>query len=100
MEKTITVTQEAQETCPTCKGSGKMKLEVHEAGKVTNMEIDCIDCDGTGKVTKAVAKSIQRSKDIWCKCGNPSSESDYHPDTPNSKHHYTCADCGKVTQVG
>lgn len=47
-------------------------------------------------------KEIQSA---FCSCGNPSGESEFHEDEFEdgvrvSKHHYTCCDCGKITQVG
>ena len=44
------------------------------------------------------------TKNLWCKCGNPSENSEYHSDDPNNptctKHHWTCRDCGKILQIG
>ena len=42
---------------------------------------------------------------FWCECGNPSGDVHFHDDEFEngervSKHHYTCVDCGRVTQVG
>ena len=83
--------------CPACKGTKRITLTVSERGKpTTEMEINCVTCkDGTiSQVEQDVIDSF------WCKCGNPSGESDYHPDHGGMKHHYTCRDCGAITQVG
>lgn len=83
--------------CPTCKGTKKVTITVHEAGKVSKMDLTCVVCHGQGKVTKQAKKAMD---DFWCKCGNPSGQSNFHDDSFGVKHHYTCNDCGKVTQVG
>ena len=96
--------------CPVCKGTGKMQIKMITLGSKAPAEvsnINCIHCDGRGKVSKEEAREIQDlidyDKKMWCKCGNPSKRSNYHPDGKGkwvTKHHYTCADCGKVTQIG
>lgn len=89
--------------CPRCKGSGKMPLQVHEGGSVRNMELTCIDCDGSGEITKAQHEQNQRAMAMWCRCGNPTGQSRFYEDgeAPDvHKHHVKCGDCGKVLQVG
>lgn len=84
-----------------CKcNSGRMTLTVHADGTTNSVEIDCVNCGGSGYLTELQAARIKAMDEIWCRCGNPSERSIYHPDVPGSKHHWTCADCGKVTQVG
>ncbi len=40
----------------------------------------------------------------WCKCGNPSGQSNYAADNACrcgvDKRHYHCQDCGAIIQVG
>lgn len=90
--------------CQTCK-NGKMTIRVQNFGEAeTSMEIGCIDCDGAGEITETKATALaamrKRIAEMWCKCGNPSTHCTYHDDAPGSKHHWTCDDCGQVTQVG
>jgi uncharacterized protein YbaR (Trm112 family) len=83
--------------CPTCKGTKEVTITVHEAGKVSKEVLPCCLCHGAGKVTEKFKQAMDA---FWCNCGNPSEESTFHADAPGVKHHYTCNDCGKVTQVG
>jgi hypothetical protein len=95
--------------CPTCKGTGKISITFSELGSKKPPEIiliNCRDCDGAKQVTPQQAKSIIRFtkeyENAWCKCGNPSKRSNFHPNGIKncSKHCYTCADCKKITQIG
>lgn len=90
--------------CPHCKGTGEIAYSVVRSGEPTlHSKMDCITCNGKKTVSAATAKAFEDAKEIWCKCGNPSGESSYHGDHSGgviSKHHYTCNDCGKITQIG
>lgn len=90
--------------CAKCNGTGKGKCaSVHyENGvrKEQSFEITCFSCTGTGEVTAARVAQLKRMDEMWCRCGNPSGETTYHPDSPRAKHHWTCNECGKITQVG
>ena len=94
--------------CPHCKGTGKQSISFQEIGKkAVPYEITCIMCDGKAKLSSREAQKIQDELDyekmIWCKCGNTSGVTHYWPDGKGKlvhKHHYTCADCGKVVQIG
>jgi len=88
--------------CPRCHGKGKMEVTVHgsDAGGFT---MDCISCDGAGKVTKREAAAMEAEAALWCSCGNPSEETTYvddHESPVVDKHHWVCNDCGKVVQIG
>jgi len=91
--------------CPACRGSGKRALLAEEAlpdGTVRkeSFETKCLHCGGTGRMTESQAILLKEYEAVWCACGNPSGQATYHPDTPEIKHHWTCNDCGKTTQVG
>lgn len=95
--------EELKVNCTCCKGTGKNTICTSVWGdpsKDSSFEMNCIDCNGTGKMTWAQVKRRQEELDAWCACGNPSERSNFHDDTPQMKHHYTCRDCGKITQVG
>lgn len=82
--------------------AGKLTITAHEMGKPPRaVELDCVFCNGIGKIT-AAQKAAEEA--FWCRCGNPSGESIFHDDNEPgaicSKHHYTCRDCGAVTQTG
>lgn len=86
--------------CPQCKGHGKVTCTVHTFGeKTTSIKLPCPTCNGKGQATPAEKAAHQEFLDSWCKCGAKNGN-EFHDDTPTAKHHYTCIDCGKVTQVG
>jgi hypothetical protein len=71
--------------------------------KEEESEITCIHCDGkpmSELEAEKYQKALNREKNRWCKCGNPSGHTNYVPDTPRRKHHWNCADCGKMLQEG
>lgn len=93
--------------CPTCKGTGKQLIQVHfhEKGTSTvrNMEIKCTTCEGTGVVSYQTIQALEKANKMWCRCGNPSGQSNFFDDGVDSKcskHHWKCSDCGKILQVG
>lgn len=87
--------------CAVCKGSGKITYVVATGkGDGEMFEMGCVWCDRTGQMTESQCRSYVAAQEMWCRCGNPSGNSTYHPDEPGSKHHWTCDDCGKVTQIG
>lgn len=92
--------------CPTCKGKGTVTVKVHSnfATENTSFEMDCHVCGGSGEVTEAQLKAHKAAMAMWCRCGNPSGQTQFFDDGENpsvcNKHHWVCEDCGKVTQVG
>jgi len=95
--------------CPSCHGKGTTQISFEVWGSKKPAEISdipCTDCHGAKEVTHERAKEIIRFtelyKSIWCKCGNPSKQTKFHPkgNAVCAKHCYTCADCGKITQIG
>ncbi len=54
-------------------------------------------------VAKSKPTHDPKMNNIWCACGNPSTETDYYSDGESKtcfKHHWTCRDCGKILQIG
>jgi hypothetical protein len=94
--------------CPLCEGSGKMKIKFEEYGKPETkreIEIGCGTCAGTGKVSTAILKAIEKEKKMWCKCedrepGNVTYHKDNEKGALIRKHHYTCNTCNKIVQIG
>jgi len=88
--------------CPQCQGAKVIVVTVYDARQVTYIEeLCCPTCSGSGQATYKATKEYQDMLNSWCRCSNPSGESCYHPDSlETGKHHWTCADCGKVLQVG
>lgn len=85
--------------CPKCKSTGKLPIEVHEAGKPSQItELECVYCDGKGKMTDAELKRHNELEAMWCSCGNPSG--DAYPYDYGNCHGWNCADCHKVIQTG
>ena len=93
-------------TCPECKGTGKIEITMSFYGsdeKPSVTKIDCVTCNGLGKLSKQEFKEFEEEKELWCSCGNPSEQVKYWKDGEGTlvhKHHYTCKDCGKVVQIG
>lgn len=85
--------------CPVCK-DGKLTITVTGEGKTSELEINCVHCNGQGTMTWAQRDAYDRMVAMWCRCGNSSGQVTFHDDAPGSKHHWTCDDCGKVVQVG
>jgi len=95
--------------CPTCKGTGEQSVTAQimqpdgTFKEEPPVQITCVFCDGKGEVTKDKLKFIEHYNSIWCKCGNPSGETDFYNDNEHDeikKHHWRCQDCGKVVQIG
>jgi len=90
-------------TCPTCNGKKVIHVELNDYNEKTKklIEMNCIDCQGHGTVSKDQYDNLMKQKHIWCLCFN-SSGSTYVEDNVGivSKHHWLCNDCHKVTQIG
>jgi hypothetical protein len=94
-----------QHECPKCHGEKEITITVTDPkGNVTTPRLTCIWCDGEGTVSDERLAMIKAEEDMWCTCEKPSEDWDYHPDgEPGAKcykHHYTCQNCGGVTQTG
>jgi hypothetical protein len=90
--------------CTVC-DNGKITITIKETGKSDQKWItDCMECEGTGEITKEQAADIEREKNMWCKCGKSDDAGvTYYNDGEHSelyKHHYRCNACGKVVQIG
>jgi len=88
-------------TCTACKGSLKINVEVREFGakKSRRVTLNCVTCDGTGKITREMQEVMNN---FWCRCEEPG-ETHFYADGQHAglnKHHYRCSKCGRVTQVG
>lgn len=101
--------------CTVCEGSGEIKATWHVASWVDPEDMlpgikdgettvtECFVCGGTGEVEDEVAEAWEEHRKDWCECGNPSEMTHYYKDGMHPKcwkHHYRCADCGKITQIG
>lgn len=89
--------------CPSCKnGKNIVTAKLYTANGWQEMEpvvMDCFWCGGTGVMTDEQKRKKDLFDSAWCKCGNPSGESNYYH-YPDGTHGYACADCGKITQTG
>lgn len=90
--------------CPACKGTKKVTIVaqlITAKGRVPQPPVvmDCYNCSGRGYLTAADIERHKREAELWCDCKN-SSGSSYQCDTPDFKHHWTCNDCGRITQIG
>lgn len=90
--------------CQPCKGTGQQNVTVSKSGEPdSHIKLTCIWCKGTGRATPEQQRTLAAYDAMWCRCGNPSGESNYFSDGQHPamhKHHYRCADCNSVTQVG
>jgi hypothetical protein len=94
--------------CPQCKGEGKVNVTFEEYGKPETkkqIKLDCVACAGTGQVTTAILKQIEKEKKMWCKCEDRDPHAvTYHKDNEKGalvrKHHWTCNECNKIVQIG
>jgi len=94
--------------CLVCKGSGKITIGMNtltDKGWVpeSDSEINCVHCDGKGIMTQEQKEIHDYEKNMWCTCGNKSEDYKFYDDGEHeeiSKHHYRCADCEKVLQIG
>lgn len=98
-------TKDKRQTCPQCKGAGKVTITASEYGKPgeTKYKIECPTCKGAKTVTAEVVASHKAFQTAWCQCGNPSGQMTFHDDGQHptcSKHCYTCDDCQKLLQIG
>jgi hypothetical protein len=74
-----------------------------EGRKESSCVIDCIDCKGTGEISKERLEFIEYMKTLWCECDpHPNTNVTYHPHGNEvcAKHCYTCNHCGKIVQIG
>lgn len=111
----LSPTAEARGVCAQCEGSGRvtMTLTICSRGGTESdrsVALPCPTCDGAGRVTPAQAEEHHFALESWCECprerpgtGAPPV---YHGDgeTPERwcvrKHHYHCAACRKLVQIG
>jgi hypothetical protein len=66
-------------------------------------EIDCVVCDGVGRISEAEKKAIDEHQADWCKCKNIDGTVDFYDDGEHpkcSKHHYRHRKCGGIFQIG
>jgi hypothetical protein len=90
-------------TCPKCK-EGKTTLTISYFGSKESekVEIDCVYCDGSGKITQETLSDINFEDDMWCTCDTDHGTKYYsdgqHPEI--HKHHWRCKGCGDVKQIG
>jgi hypothetical protein len=88
--------------CPHCE-EGKMSISVTVYGKGplrSNQEaITCVYCSGKGEISEELAARIKAENDVWCKCETPG-DPVFVDDAPTCKHHWDCAACGGLIQIG
>ena len=90
--------------CPKCKNG---KMTIHLVNDNTDMEIDCIHCEGTGKLTDERIAQIEANdkwmKENMCHCDDSTFGSypeDGECDCGMYKQHVHCGGCGKISQIG
>jgi hypothetical protein len=99
--------------CPSCKGSGKLEIRGEIRGQldapVTITEINCISCEGLGRISQEQLEYLEWEANQWCKCevhvydmylqGDVVFFDDgEHLDC--YKHHWRHEECGKIVQIG
>jgi len=95
--------------CPTCEGKKTLDIKAQVIGKLEPepmVTIDCVTCNGTGKITEQAKQELDAWDAMWCKCDDPNDAEHvvYHSDRTCGdcyKHHYHhTPGCGKIVQVG
>ena len=88
--------------CPKCKGSGKLDVEVVEAGTSRMIKLECVYCDGVGRLSDKALEALKAEDAMWCRCGRSTAPTFYddgqHPEIHT--HHYRCEFCDHVVQIG
>ena len=97
-------------SCLQCKGKGTILVTatIHEKGKRTqeSYTLSCPSCGGNGQMSTRERKAYRMEVAAWCSCGQGMEAPRYHHDGEcrkahhPRKHHYDCASCGGVVQVG
>ena len=95
----------ASKKCTACKGKGKTGVKIIDSHGASHMTINCFWCQGIGTVSPSLHKQYLLSKRMWCKCGDKGFVFYDDGDHPKckykiNKHHYHCASCHKITQIG
>lgn len=94
--------------CLAC-SKGQMKIIFSEFGKEGKdiTFIDCVICNGTGKISDELNQELIEEKDSWHNddtCAMHNGNAKYVPDNTQgalcSKHHWICVGCDKIVQVG
>ena len=95
------------EPCFMCKGTKIMEYDVTEMGKESTRKhhkTPCYKCKSTGKLPFGSAKVYEDSFKMWCKGHKREyGMGDFHDDGEcqvERKHHWHCAKCGLLAQVG
>lgn len=95
--------------CPQCHGTGKITSEVRDFDTnrlLSKIEMDCITCDGAGRVDEGVLAEHTFYGQCWCNCPESGKNNVFHTDgvAPwewcTQKHHWHCAACSKLVQIG
>ena len=90
--------------CPSCKGSGKLKIcsSMGLNEPVITTEINCISCEGQGRISQEQFEYLKWEAEQWCQCDDNDDDVYYddgeHPDC--FKHHWRHRECGKIIQIG
>ncbi len=101
------------EKCGGCKGTGKMQVKcvnglfpVGHPMHTTVESLTCIRCNGAKLLPLGSNEAHDSAREaFWCKGEGPCENASpiFHDDGECDwceKHHYHCAHCGKVSQVG
>lgn len=89
--------------CPTCKGNGKIPLQIWEKGIHREGHVTCINCDGVGKVEAEEQRLKEEAAErFWCSCrrSGGATSVDRGVSKVCHEHHWICNDCKKVIQIG
>lgn len=94
--------------CNKCNGTTKVTWTIEEDGVESKLDMDCLECNGTGEIDPDQLITQQQEDDAWCKCEEDNGVS-FHDDgniqvyndvISCPKHHYSCNSCGLIVQIG
>ena len=89
--------------CPGCNGRGVQEIKTYGLNIAnSNVEIQCMSCDGRREVSKRqrILKKVANRE--WCRCDGRV-DTHYYPDNTHpkcKKHCYVCVRCKGISQVG
>jgi hypothetical protein len=90
--------------CVRCEGTGVQHYAYTSGKKSKRCEMACFGCSGKKTMTPSQFFTWSVERLMWCTCSPPGASSDYFADGAHAgclpKHHYHCAQCGLVSQIG
>jgi len=78
--------------------SSTYKSEIDGFVEHEPVQINCIDCHGSGLVSDETLQMLKDMKNVWCKCGSKTLPRFFRQE--DGVHGWECVECGGVRQFG